>query len=464
MAVSQAWASPAEEALLAIARASGLSVVASGLPGGGEPFEGATAPADAAVRALSDHFGLEAVVWRGIIIAKPAVSGSLRERLAAALDEHARGLLLRTLDSGDEWAPGWEDLVVGCASDMIAGRATEESYRRACDAALWIAAQDLAAILRWQDAVADASAWLVLRSAADLAPGKPLPVTEYLGVVAPATDSDDPVGALQYWLPGAGWDPFTRVLEEEGATITRDELVRRALDDDRSKSRLALDGAERLTGDLSGDVSALSDWIREVGHVEVECDYVPHATVALHLTSAPTEDVLRALAFVLGAALTAEQGRASLRTPAAPLESVSAALPAPLWAEACGTSTELRLTQQATIAAMWAAVTDEDLSRLRTAPTRVRDLSPSARAAALRAARTWVAGDMMDMLQCLPERGGPVPLWLYERRNDLMPCYYITSPMRVEYIGGPFYLELKSQATGGPVLWNLAPPDEAASR
>ncbi len=435
-----------------------LSLITTGLPGG------------AVVRAETDDLymalfeaaaqtGVEAAVWRDMLLARPGVEGEVAERIRAGLDDRSRALLLRPHDSGSEWEPGWRELVVETIARMLTGDTGPEAYRVACEAALWMAAPALEEMLRWHGCVAAGDALLRIVPYGPRSPvppsGDPDQAGEYLLVSRPRHGPDDSMGAAQDWIPGTRTRPLAQALEAEGAMVGEDELMRRLVERGMAEVGLSLGGGETptLSVEVSGTALEAAQALSNAIGTPVGWADAPDAPFRLRLREVRAGDALVALAALCGAhAQPTAEGRARLEPPACPLDLLLAALPLDMWTMSVSSRDERWVAVERMRQWWWDLLSPEERQALLDRPARLRNLPGGLGQRTRILLRTRLADDMANVVQCIPEQGGPVPLWLYELRADHLPQYILLTPAVRESVGSHLYFALRGRLEGADVV------------
>lgn len=137
--------------------------------------------------------------------------------------------------------------------------------------------------------------------------------------------------------------------------------------------------------------------------------------------------------------------------PKTPLEAVLCCIPLEVWAVSSLTSIEADLLCQDHVEAAWRAL--EEGPDLAARPVPASSLSERARRRLRDLAAYWAGRRIRRWSHNLPLRGGPVPLWLYERAEKLPARYELRSPGRSEFVGGVTYYLLKRDITGQKVFF-----------
>jgi hypothetical protein len=387
---------PPAEALTILAGANDLSLLAIDLRQ--EPaFTGATDELWPALWALEAECGIEATVWRGMLLARPKLPGTTSERIRAALSEEDEGLLFREIPRyrAMGWPEEWWTVVAACLREMVLHREAEGTRELQHRAALWMAARDLQLTLRLSDALESGTAGVRLWEQGGLDGG---PV---VAVEVPREDRLDSLGPVferifgpGYPLPESVW-PASGGMIESGPASAPDQDVTDAL--------------AGLT--ISGEPAPADAW--------------------------------RALALLTGQHLTWAPGGPVLEPPACHLEAIIAALPLDAAALSTLSSGDRESERAARADAFWASLSADDRSRL--AQGRCTEGDTEAWTAIKWALQPQWAGQLTArVLNCLPERDGPVPLWVHHLSGE-DGWYRLSSPALAEEFRGAAYYAIREE-------------------
>jgi hypothetical protein len=454
---SAAEAVPAEQALRALAERNQLSLVACDIPPTAAVALAPTAGLDEAIGQLATA-GIDAVVWRGILIARPGDSRTLRQCIWDALDEHSRSLLFRKPDEGQEWEPGWREHVVECARRMLHNDASAEAYVIACDTAHWLAADNLADWLQWDEL---ARSGRILAHIEPPAEGQEAALGwsgSTLLVQAAAPGADVPRYALRATFADGSRNPWRRRVEREHLAIPAEELAARDLADGIGQCRLGIGAPDaRLALECSGAAADVLTRVMDEAHAGLTLEQSDQHTAAVVLRAAVPEDAVLALCAGLRRYPLARAGGVTLAAPAVALERILCAVPLPWWARLTASPAENEVVALREREAVWARLAREDRPALETGWVWLTDLSGPSRNALERLCSVGAVKGANRAVWSLPPRDGPVPLWLYEFTGPKVLGYELRSPGWGELIEGQAYADLHSEFAGsGPLEWEVA--------
>ncbi len=450
---------PAGDALRTLAEREGLSLVMAGVPDEVR-YTGTLGETPPTLRAIAAECGLDVAIWRGVLLARPDSGGTVTDRIARAVDDHDRALLLRPPDAGQEWEPGWNEYVVEAARGMLLGDDSEEGLAIRRDAILWMVAEDIQHVARWEEAIASGRAFLRVAPNPDAPAGPPKTGNdskEFLLAKVLRTDPDDPMPLLDALYTGADYSLFVRVMEETKPLITEAEVERRYLAAmvERNAVGLAEEG-KTVSLDTTLAPAELLALLAANGAKPLIWSAADSPTVTAYLENARVEDAVLALGAVCGVFIT-ESGEGV--APSAVLERVLACLPLRLWADAMSASEERDIAEQNARKRFWAALPPEDHERLASAWARLETLTGEGRAAAEDLLWRGPACRMAAAVWSLPRRDGPLPIALYHQPREFMPQYVVVIPSRAEELGSNVYLDLyNSQPNAKPLEWKVNEP------
>ncbi|MBD3175814.1 MAG: hypothetical protein GF320_11585 [Armatimonadia bacterium] len=387
--------SPAE-ALTTLAGENDLSLLAIDLPQ--EPaFTGSTDELWPALWALEAECGIEATVWRGMLLARPKLPGTTSERIRGALSEEDEGLLFRDIPRYRTmgWPDEWWSVVAACLREMVLHPKAEGTRELQQRAALWMAARDLQLTLRLSDGLELGTAGVQLWEQGGLDGG---PV---VAVEVPREDRFDTLGpvferifGLAYPLPESVWSADGGMIESGPASAPAQDVTR------------ALPGVT-----VSGESDPVDRW--------------------------------RALALLTGQHLTWTPGEPVLEPPACHLEAIIAALPLDAAALSTLSSAERESERAARADAFWVSLPASDRSVL--TQERCTEGDTEAWPAIEWALQPQWAGQLTTrVLNCLPERDGPVPLWVHHLSGE-DGWYRLSSPALAEEFRGAAYYAIREE-------------------
>ncbi len=450
---------PAAGALRSLADREGLSLVTAGIRDDAR-YTGLMGETPATLRAIASECGLDIAVWRGILLARPDVGGTVTERIARALDDHDRALLLRPPDAGQVWEPGWNEYVVKAAGGMLLGDDSDEALAVRRDAILWMVAQDIQHVARWEEAIGSGRAFIRVVPNPGAPDGPPTTFNdshELLLAKVLRTDPDDPMQCLESLYAGADYSLFVRIMEEMKPLVTEEEVERRYLAAVIEQYAVGLaDTGATISLDTTRSVPELLALLEESGGRPLVCAAEGAPLVTVSLDGTRVEDAVLAVAAVCG--LFASQG-GEVDTSSATMERVLTCLPLRLWAEAMATGEERNVAEQSARKRFWAALPPEEYERLSTGWSRLETLTGEARAAAEDLLWRDPACRLAAAVWSLPRRDGPLPIALYHQPREFMPQYVVVVPSRAEELGSNVYLDLyNSQPDAKPLEWKVSEP------
>jgi hypothetical protein len=442
---------PAGDALQVLAEGHGLSLLAVDVAAA-PAYTGLIGELEPTRRAIEAECGLETAVWRGLLLACPAKPGDLRTRLEQAVDPESRALLFRPPDTGGPEVPGWEEHVVGCVLAMLTDEGSEATHEIARKAALWMAAWDAQESLLWMDALTTGKLILSVKpSVPPVTSDTTLQSREAIRGSVPVGSNYGPNQNLGAWILDARYDIYDAQIAREQAMISAEELARRSIERGLTETSLKLGETEpRPQGAFAGDPAELTAWLGGLAGITIEAPASDARQVLVQLRGARAEDVLLALAHMLGLHLMAADRSARLVAPECAYEDLDATLPLDLWSLVRLSKDELAYDKQARRRRAWAALGADGRESLLTPKVRrLADLTADARAAVTDAFLPAAAESVGRCFQCLPERDGPVPLWLFHRPARVAPSYVLASPTHAESLQGATYVHCREVAVGG---------------
>jgi len=457
---TRAPGNPASTVLRELAEREGLSLIACGLTDEVR-YHGTMGGPEETLDAVCTECGLEVAVWRNLLLARPNCGGSVRERIEGSLGVHDRRLLLRPPDAGEEWEPGWHEVVVGAARAMLVGDTSEEAEQLRSAAILWITARDLQEVFRWEEAIESGRAFVrVAVNETPLETAVPLDGNDsrrFLVAKVARARPDDPTPCLQAVYPGDDFSVFARTFVETKPLVTEAEYEARYLASYREHHSLRFsDNGTVISLDQTGTGREVLEALADKATRPLAWAADDASPVTICLDHARLEDAVLGLCAVCGVFLT-DQG--AVVEPSLAIEHILTALPLRLWASVMSCRAELGVAAQHARRRFWGTLPETELHRLAAAGARLGTLEGEERQAA--DALLWVrpAELLQAAVWSLPRRGQPLPISLYEERKGLVPDYIVATRGRAERLGSGVYAELRRMvADGEPLEWAVGQP------
>jgi len=460
--------SSAAEALQALCEQVQLGLITSELPPEPAEVNLEEVPLEEALASLAETFVLDCARYRNLIVATPGAPGlSLRERFRRILAPEVAELLLRPPDDGrSPEVPGY-DTVLEAIRVLYRGTTDALSREKLARAAYWMAAPELASLLRYVDSMEEGKAFI---RAIAREPTEEDPCTEHLCLVWPCLDfvppsllvGVEPLASKVAVFHAPDYDKFALSLQRERGLISVEEYTRRIIQRSQEKED-PFAGEEPLQREIGlraeGNLRDLAEGLAEQLGVPVQVrERVREVRATVRAEGVRAREVLLALSRVTGTVLQASDNGPGyvLDTPLVPLEQLLTALPLRVWVAVQSTTFERDWQRQQAVRRFWSALDQGQVNRLRGTVTRSKDYQGRARRALQELATLVFAPRFKRWLENLPLRKGPVPLWLYENKEG--GGFELAAPGGGEYVEGLNYLWLKTQLRGKPFVKGKTAP------
>lgn len=436
-------------ALRLFAEEQGLGLVGRDLPGARRKVTFSFATLEEGLSFLAEAYGIEATLWRNLILAEPVESPKdLPRRLRSSIPPQTATLLFRGPDDGTVEAEGFTwviEAVRVLRENRAEGRGILEK------AAYWMAAPELNSLLRQWDCL-QRGVTRALIIGRNTVWGRRLiwreedPCEQHLVLVAPASGLKEGEEPLSLSFHAPQYDRFARALAEERGLISLGEYKRRLVAAAKVGEGPLLD-LPAYEMPITLTVEGEKAWAEALAHLSQMCRPVQwNKALSPGRFSVVVENVeagtlLIALALLARGVLLDDPEGLMIDIPVTVMEKLTVALPLSWRTWASSTTVERDLAKQRLVKQLWPSLSLGGERRNTHPPLPISALEPAPRALVRALLEVSLASLYRRWTENLPDRSGRVPLWLYE--SEELGWYELAAPGRSEFLMGELYAPLK---------------------